>query len=209
MSACSFVSARPTLVKVFTARGAWISGLVEWTTVHWVRNVLISPIPGIVFSLAFLKSTRTLHHRLWVYYEPWFLFVCLFVFQQLLSCDTSLYAVWLILSYSQYFCWSCQGRHGATWRTMVNDDGDLKIIVRLAFTTLSCCDFHFLKDLFILYMWVHCHFLQTHQRKASDLIIDGFELLYGCWELNSGSLEILSMLLITEQSLQPMIFIFG
>jgi len=31
----------------------------------------------------------------------------------------------------------------------------------------------FFKDLFIYYIWVHCSCLQTHQKRASDLITDG------------------------------------
>ena len=31
--------------------------------------------------------------------------------------------------------------------------------------------------------------LQTHQKRASDLIIDGYEPPCGCWELYSGPLE--------------------
>jgi hypothetical protein len=34
----------------------------------------------------------------------------------------------------------------------------------------------FFKDLFILHIWLHCHSLQTHQKRASDaIIIDGCE----------------------------------
>ena len=44
--------------------------------------------------------------------------------------------------------------------------------------------------------------LQTHQKKASDLIVDGYEPLCGCWKLNSGPLEELSVLLTSEPSLQ-------
>jgi hypothetical protein len=61
--------------------------------------------------------------------------------------------------------------------------------------------FFFFKDLFILYMWVHC--LQTQQKRASDPITDGCEPPCGNWELNSGPLEEQSVLLITEPSLQP------
>ena len=64
----------------------------------------------------------------------------------------------------------------------------------------------FLKD-FILYLWLHCHCLQTHQKRASYLITGGCEPPCGCWDLNSGPLE--------EQSLtlQPLgahyIFLFS
>jgi hypothetical protein len=56
---------------------------------------------------------------------------------------------------------------------------------------------------FILCIWVHCSCLQTHQKKASDLIADGCEPPCGCWELNSVPLEEQSGLLTTEPSLQP------
>ena len=52
-------------------------------------------------------------------------------------------------------------------------------------------------------MWVHCHCLQTHQKRASDSIIDGCEPPCGCWELNSGPLEEQSVLFTAEPSLQP------
>jgi hypothetical protein len=44
--------------------------------------------------------------------------------------------------------------------------------------------------------------LQTLQKRALDLIMDGCEPPCGCWELNSGPLEEQSVLLITEPSLQ-------
>jgi hypothetical protein len=46
----------------------------------------------------------------------------------------------------------------------------------------------FKKDLFIL-----CEYTVTifrHQKRASDLITDGCEPPCGCWELNSGPLEV-------------------
>jgi hypothetical protein len=46
-----------------------------------------------------------------------------------------------------------------------------------------------------------------HQKRASDLITDDCELLCGCWDLNSGPLEEQSVLLTTEQSLQPIYFL--
>jgi hypothetical protein len=52
-------------------------------------------------------------------------------------------------------------------------------------------------------MWVHCHSLHTHQKRAPDLIADGCEPPCGCWELNSGPLEEQSVLLTPEPSLQP------
>jgi hypothetical protein len=51
---------------------------------------------------------------------------------------------------------------------------------------------------------VHCHSLQTHQKRASDPITDGCEPPCGCWELNSGPLEEQSVLLTSEPSLQPL-----
>ena len=57
-------------------------------------------------------------------------------------------------------------------------------------------------DLFI-YFYVHCHCLQTHQKRPSDPITDGCEPQCGCWELNSGPLEEKRMLFPTEPSLQP------
>jgi hypothetical protein len=45
---------------------------------------------------------------------------------------------------------------------------------------------------------------QTHQKRASDPIIDGCEPPCGCWDLNSGPLEELSVLLTAEPSLQPL-----
>jgi hypothetical protein len=57
--------------------------------------------------------------------------------------------------------------------------------------------------IFISYMWVHCHYLQTHQKRTSDPITDGCEPPCGCSELNSGPLEEQSVLLTTKTSLQP------
>ena len=45
--------------------------------------------------------------------------------------------------------------------------------------------------------------LQTHQKRASDLITDGCESPCGCWDLNSGPLEEQAVLLTTEPSPQP------
>ena len=47
-------------------------------------------------------------------------------------------------------------------------------------------------------MSVHCHFLQTHQKRASDPITDGCEPPCGCWELNSELLEEQTLFLTTE-----------
>ena len=58
-------------------------------------------------------------------------------------------------------------------------------------------------------MWVHGRYHQTHQKRPSDLIIDDYEPMCGCWELNSGPLEEQTVLLTTEPSLQPhYVFIF-
>ena len=45
--------------------------------------------------------------------------------------------------------------------------------------------------------------IPTCQKRASYSIIDGCELLCGCWELNPGPLEEPMVLLTTEPSLQP------
>ena len=52
-------------------------------------------------------------------------------------------------------------------------------------------------------MEVHCSCLRTPQKRESDLITDGCEPLYGCWDLNLGPLEKQSVLLNAEPSLQP------
>jgi hypothetical protein len=46
--------------------------------------------------------------------------------------------------------------------------------------------------------------MPRHQKRAPDLIIDGYELPCGCWELNSGPLEEQTVLLTSEFSLQPL-----
>jgi hypothetical protein len=56
--------------------------------------------------------------------------------------------------------------------------------------------------------YIHCSCLQTHQKRASDLITDGCEPSCGCWDLNSGPSEEQSMLLTAEPSLQPHLYIF-
>jgi hypothetical protein len=58
--------------------------------------------------------------------------------------------------------------------------------------TVTMCSLHIkikIKDLFILCMWVHNYSHRTHQKRASDPIIDGCELPCDCWELNSGPLK--------------------
>jgi hypothetical protein len=64
----------------------------------------------------------------------------------------------------------------------------------------TCYFFFFLKT---YYMQVHCSCLQTHQKRAQDLITDGCEPPCGCWDLNSRSSEEQSVLLTAEPSLQP------
>jgi len=68
--------------------------------------------------------------------------------------------------------------------------------------SVSYC-FFFFKDLFIYYIYKYTVAVQTHQKRASDLITDGCEPPCGCWELNSGPLEEQSVLLTAEPSLQP------
>jgi hypothetical protein len=47
-----------------------------------------------------------------------------------------------------------------------------------------------------------CCYLQTHQKRVSDIIIDDDEPPCGCWDLNSGPLEEQSVHLTAEPSLQ-------
>jgi hypothetical protein len=49
-------------------------------------------------------------------------------------------------------------------------------------------------------------YLQTHQKRAPDLITDGCEPPCGCWDLNSGPSEEQSVLFTAEPSLQPPCF---
>ena len=51
-------------------------------------------------------------------------------------------------------------------------------------------------------MYIHCSYLQTPQKRASDLITDGCKPPCGPWDLNSGPLEEQSVLLTAEPSLQ-------
>ena len=55
-----------------------------------------------------------------------------------------------------------------------------------------------------------------HQKRTSDLITDGCEPPYGCWDLNSGPSKEQSVLLTAEPSLQhpfetfkPIVLVFG
>jgi hypothetical protein len=63
--------------------------------------------------------------------------------------------------------------------------------------------FFFFKDLFLDYMSGHYRYLQTLEKRASDLITDGCESPCGCWDLNSGSSVEQSVLLTAEPSLWP------
>ena len=63
-------------------------------------------------------------------------------------------------------------------------------------------------------MWVHCSYLQTHQKRGSDPITDSCEPPCGCWELNSGPLEEQSLLFnplshLSSTGLQFLILWFG
>ena len=61
--------------------------------------------------------------------------------------------------------------------------------------------------LFVLCMWVYCHCLQAHQKRASDPITDGCGPPCGCWDLNSGLLEEQSVLLTAGPFLQPYLLV--
>jgi hypothetical protein len=63
------------------------------------------------------------------------------------------------------------------------------------------------KDLFIFMYGSTLCSLQTHQKRALDPTTDGCEPPCGCWVLNSEPPEEQSVLLITEPSLQPSIFL--
>jgi hypothetical protein len=57
------------------------------------------------------------------------------------------------------------------------------------------------KDLFICYVYsILSACIPTEQKRAPDLIIDGCEPPYGCWELNSGPLEEQPVLITFEPS---------
>jgi hypothetical protein len=58
----------------------------------------------------------------------------------------------------------------------------------------------FFKDLF-MYMSGLPACTASFQKRASDPIIDGCEAPCGCWELNSGPLEKLSVVLTAEPSI--------
>ena len=52
-----------------------------------------------------------------------------------------------------------------------------------------------------VFIYLHCGCLQTHQKKASDFIMDGCEPPCGCWDLNLEEEQ--SVFLPTEPSHQP------
>jgi hypothetical protein len=58
------------------------------------------------------------------------------------------------------------------------------------------------------YTQVHCSYLQTHQKRASDLITGGCEPPRGCWDLNLGPSEEQSVLLTTEPWRQPLYVLY-
>ena len=90
--------------------------------------------------------------------------------------------------------------HGSVWIYIMHYTKYEFTLYKYLWSEESCL-FIFFKDLFILCIWVHCSCLQTLQKRASDLIIDGC----GCWELNSGSLEEQSVLLTAEPA--PQLFL--
>jgi hypothetical protein len=58
-----------------------------------------------------------------------------------------------------------------------------------------------------IYLLLYISALQMHQKRASDLIMDGCEPPCGCWDLNSGPSEEQSVLLTNEPSLQPLVLV--
>lgn len=72
----------------------------------------------------------------------------------------------------------------------------------LLFSDHKGFSFFFKIYLFIMYSaLLAC--MTAGQKRAPDLIIDGFEPMCGCWDLNSGPLEGQPVLLTSELSLQP------
>jgi hypothetical protein len=69
------------------------------------------------------------------------------------------------------------------------------------FPSLLFLFFFFLLRFIYYYMYVHCSYLQTPQKRVPDLIADGCEPPCGCWDLNSGPSEEQSALLTAEPSL--------
>jgi hypothetical protein len=78
---------------------------------------------------------------------------------------------------------------------------NLPLVHSLCFTNWTTfCDSFFFKIYLFLFIWVHSRYLQTHQKRASDHIIDCCEPPCGCWELNSGPLEEQTVLSISKPS---------
>jgi hypothetical protein len=69
--------------------------------------------------------------------------------------------------------------------------------------------FLFLILFIIICKYVHCSCLQPHQKRVSDLTMDGCEPSCGCWDLNSGPSEEQSVLLPPEPSHQPPVAFSG
>jgi hypothetical protein len=44
----------------------------------------------------------------------------------------------------------------------------------------------FFKKIYLLILYIHCCYFQTHQKRALDPITDSCEPPCGCWKLNSG-----------------------
>jgi hypothetical protein len=60
--------------------------------------------------------------------------------------------------------------------------------------------------IYLLYLSTLYCYLQMHQKRVSDLIMDGCEPPCGFWDLNSGPSEEQSVLLPAEPSHQPCLF---
>ena len=68
-----------------------------------------------------------------------------------------------------------------------------------------CNTSHFRREKMKLHFFKMPAYVPAGQKRAPDLITDGCEPLCGGWELNSGSLEEQSVLLISEPPLQPQV----
>jgi hypothetical protein len=88
------------------------------------------------------------------------------------------------------------GNGELTYSTSRRHKIGMKIKLKLVFQL-------FFKDLFILFMWVHCCCFQTHQKRASDPITDGCEPPCGCWELNPDPLEEQSVSALNYWAISP------
>jgi hypothetical protein len=95
-------------------------------------------------------------------------------------------------------CWELNSGPLEEQSMLLISEPSLQLLVMILTVILKL----FFLDLFILYIWVQCCCLQTHQKRAWDPITDGCEPPCGCWELNSGPLEEPSVLL-TGATLQP------